>query len=68
MVVGVALILEGKATKADVVEILEPFEVGDGDTTSVHEHVRDDEDVTFQQDLVSGNSCRPVGTFSDDLK
>ena len=36
MVVGVLLVLEGETTIADVVQVLEPLEVGHGHTTSVH--------------------------------
>ena len=67
VVVGVLLVLEGETTVADVVQVLEPLEVGDGDTTGVDVQVRDDEDVALLQDLVGLWSGRAVSTFSDDL-
>ena len=45
MVVGVLLVLEGEATIAHVVLILEPLEVRDGDTAGVDVQVRNDEHV-----------------------
>ena len=47
MVVGLALILERETTVRDVVQVLEPLEVGHGDTTGVDVHVRNDEDSLF---------------------
>lgn len=39
MVVGVPLVLEGEPTITDVVQVLQPLEVGDGDTPSIQIHV-----------------------------
>lgn len=39
MVVGVSLIFEGQSAVADMVQVLQPLEVGDGHTTSVQVHV-----------------------------
>lgn len=39
MVVGVPLILEGQATVADVVQVLQPLKVGHSHTTRVEVHV-----------------------------
>lgn len=67
MVVGLALIFEGKTSVGNVVEVLEPFKEGDGDTTSVDVQVGDDQDVAVDQDLVSCRCCGAVSGFSDDL-
>lgn len=68
MVVGLALIFEGQTSVWDVVEVLEPLEEGDGDTTSVDVQVGDDEDVAVDQDLVGGRGRGTVGGFGDDLE
>lgn len=67
MVVGVFLILEGKTTVADVVEVLEPFKVRDCHTTSIDIQVRDNEDVLLKEDLVSSQSSWTVSSLSDNL-
>jgi len=59
------LVLLGHLSGGDVIEVLQPFEVGAGDTTSVDEHVRGNRDSTgteFDLSSVSGGS---VGTFED---
>lgn len=66
MVVGILLILEGQTSEADVVQVLQPLEVGHGDTAGVDVQVGDDQNVTFQQDLVRVDRGRPVGSLSDD--
>ena len=68
MVVGVLLVFEGKTTVADMVQVLEPLEVGNGDTTSVDVQIWDDKDVALLQDLIGFWGGWTVGTFSDDLK
>ena len=67
VVVGVLLVLEGQATVADMVQVLEPLEIGDGDTTSVDVQVWNDKHVALLQDLISLGGSWTVGTFSDDL-
>jgi hypothetical protein len=42
MIVGFALVLEGEATVRNVVQVLQPLEVGDGHTARVDVHVRND--------------------------
>ena len=42
VVVGLALILESETSVGDMVQILQPLKVGDGDTTGVDVHVRND--------------------------
>ena len=67
MVVGVSLVFEGQATEADMVEVLEPLEVGHCHTTSVSVQVGDDENVAFLEDGVSSNCGGTVGSFSYNL-
>ena len=43
VVVGFPLILEGQTTVGDVVQVLQPLKVGDGDTAGVDVHVRDNQ-------------------------
>ena len=67
MVVGVLLVLECQATKADMVEVLQPLEVRDSHTTSVDVQVWNDEDVSLLQDDISIWGRWTVGTLSNDL-
>lgn len=39
MVVGVPLVFEGESTVADVIQVLQPFEVRDGHPAGVQVHV-----------------------------
>ena len=50
-----------------MVEILQPLEVGDGDTSGVDVHIRDDQAPVGLQDLVSSRSDWAVGRLGDDL-
>lgn len=68
MVIGFALIFEGETSVGDVVEVLEPLEEGNCDTTSVNVQVGDDQDVAVDEDLVSRWSGGAVGGFGNDLQ
>lgn len=68
MIVGLALILKGKTSIGDMVEVLEPLEEGDCDTTSVDVEVGNDQDVAVNEDLVGGWGRGAVGGFGDDLE
>ena len=59
--------LPGESAVRDVVQVLEPFEVGDGDTTSVEVEIGNDEALVLDEDIVSFGSDGAVGTFGDDL-
>ena len=48
-VIGVLVVFECETAVRDVVEILEPLEVGDSHTTRVDEHVRNDQDIALLQ-------------------
>ncbi len=50
-----------------MVQVLDPFEVGDGDTTGVHVEVGQDHDVALEELLVGIGGGRSVGTLGDDL-
>ena len=39
MVVGISLVFEGQSSVADVVQILEPLEIGDGHTPGINKQV-----------------------------
>ena len=53
VVVGLPLVFEGEPAIGDVVEVLQPFKVGDGDTFGVDVHVGDDQATVGLKDLVS---------------
>lgn len=46
MIVGVPFVLEGQSAITDMVQVLEPLEVGDGDTARIQEQ------VWYHQDLL----------------
>jgi len=66
MVVSFPLILEGQTSVGDVIEILQPLEVGHSDTTSVDVHVRDDEAALVLEDLVRCGGDGSISSLSDD--
>jgi len=61
------LILFGQTTGSDVIEVLQPFEVGAGDTTTVDKHVWGANDSSTEEDLLSGVCGGTIGTFEDSL-
>ena len=50
-----------------MIEVLEPLEVGAGDTTSIDEHVRGAHNSLAQEDLLSGVGGGAIGTLEDGL-
>lgn len=50
-----------------MIEVLEPFEVADGDTSGVAENVRQKLDSLLEEDLFSLKSGGAVGGFNDEL-
>lgn len=64
MIVRFAFIFERETTVGHVVEVLQPFEEGDGDTSGVDVEIGDDQDVAVDEDLVRGGGRRTVGRFS----
>ena len=68
MVVGLPLVFEGEPAIGDVVEVLQPFKVGDGDTSGVDVHVGDDQATVGLEDLVSTRGHRPVCCLGNNLR
>jgi len=67
VVVGLALVLEGEAAVRHVVQVLEPLEERDGDTSGVDVQVGNHKNVAVDQDFVGGGRRRAVGRLADDL-
>lgn len=67
MVVGFTFVLECQTTVRDVVQVLQPFKVGNSDTTSVDVKVGNDQNVAFDEDFIGGRCSGTIGSFSDDL-
>jgi hypothetical protein len=61
------LIFLGQTAGSDVIEVLQPFEVGAGDTTTVDKHVWGANDSSAEEDLLSGVGGGTIGTFKDSL-
>lgn len=57
--------LSEQSSPSDVVHILEPFEVGHGDTTSIAQDVRQELDSSAEQNLFSFNCGRTVGSLNN---
>lgn len=51
-----------------MVEVLEPFEKRDCHTASVDEQIRNDENISFEKNLVRCWRRRSVGSLGDDLE
>lgn len=67
MVVSIFLVFECQSTIADMVKILQPLKVGNGDTTSVYIQVRYDEDLLLLQDFICFRCCWTVGSLGNNL-
>ena len=67
MVVGLSLVLEGQPAVRDVVQILEPLEVGHSHTTGVDVHVWDDQATVLSQNVVTSGSDGAVSRLGNDL-
>jgi len=55
------------AARGNMLQVLKPLEVRAGNTTSVGEHVGDNNTTLGEEDLLSHESGRSVSTFKDDL-
>lgn len=51
-----------------MVEVLEPFEEGNGDTTGVDVQIWDDQNVAVEEDFVGSWGCWTVGSLGNDLQ
>ena len=67
MKVRISFVFEGQSSVRDVVEVLEPLEVGDGHTASVDVQIRDDKDGLGKKNFVGCWGSRTVGTLCNDL-
>jgi hypothetical protein len=61
------LVLFGHAAGSDVFEVLQPFEVGASDTTTVCKHIGDDNDTLFLKDFFGHVGGRSIGTFKNNF-
>ena len=59
--------LPGESTVRDVVQVLEPFKVGNGDTASIEVKIGNDKALVLDEYVMSEGSHRTVSTFSDNL-
>ena len=59
------LVLLGQAAGGDVIEVLQPFKVGAGDTSTVDEHVWGSNNASADEDLLSSVSGGAVSTLED---
>jgi len=50
-----------------MVEVLQPFEVRDGNTTSVQQDIGQDEDTSLGEDIFGSEGSGSVSSFSQDL-
>merc|ERR1719427_118354 len=67
MVVGLPLVLKGEATIGDMIEVLQPLEVRDSDTTSVDVEIGDNQDIAVLKNLVASGGDGAVGSLGNNL-
>jgi len=56
-----------ESTGSHMVEVLQPFEVRDGNTTSVQQDIGEDEDTSLGEDIFSSEGSGSVSSFSQNL-
>lgn len=61
------LVLLGHATGRNVINVLQPFEVGAGHTAAVHQKIRSNDNAASSQDLLCTERRRPVSTLKNHL-
>lgn len=61
------LVLFGHAAGGNVLEVLQPLEVGASDTSTIGKHVGDDNDTLFFKDFFSHVGGRSIGTFKNNF-
>lgn len=64
---GLDLVLLGETTGSDVIEVLQPFEVGAGDTATIDKHVRCAHNSPAEEDLLSCVGRGAIGTLEDSF-
>lgn len=67
MVVGLSLVLEGKSSVRDMIQVFEPLEEGNCHTTSIDVEIRDNENFPLDKNLISSRSRGAIGSFSDNF-
>ena len=50
-----------------MLDVLEPLEVADCDTSSVAEHVRQEAHSLFKEDILTLAGCRSICSLNDEL-
>lgn len=50
-----------------MLNVLEPLEVADCDTSSVAEHIRQEADSLFEENILALAGCWSVGSLDDEL-
>lgn len=50
-----------------MLDVLEPFEVADSDTTAIAEDVWEEADALLEEDVLALTSCRAVSSLYDQL-
>lgn len=61
------LYLSEQSSPSDVFDVLEPLEVADGDSSSVAEHIRQEADSFFEEDVLALASGWPVSSLNDEF-
>lgn len=59
--------LSEQSSPSDVLDVLEPLEVADGDTSSIAEHIRQEADSLFEEDILALASRWSVCSLDDEL-
>lgn len=68
MVVGFSFVLERESAIRYVIEVLQPFEERHSHTAGVYVQIGNDENVLFEQYLISGRCRWTIGSFSNNLE
>ena len=64
---GLLLVFFCHSSGSDVIEILKPLEVRDGDTTTIHKQVRNSDNPSLNEYLFGSIGRGAVGSFEDGL-
>lgn len=67
IVLGLFLPLAGHSSGIHVLEVLQPLEIADSDSTSIAEDVRQESDTLGQADLLSFDGGGAIGSLHDDF-
>jgi len=67
MSLSLDLVTLSQTARGDVIEVLEPLEVGAGNTTTIDEHVWGTNNTSAEEDLLGSVSGRAIGTLEDSF-